>query len=310
MVNVWSSIVAVVSIVGCIDTPDPIRIDVTEQNALGVSAVTFDHVTESGNDVFNLRALSADDRERVSVRITRGVVTFSDQDRLPGSEIVVSAGGKSSRAVTRELGQFIYDPTISNDAQVTEFLTLPPVSHALERQAAIVLRVKPASILERAYDGAQSECDPSALNTSPLARQCCMDFGFTPTFTVFSTTFFRSDTLRVYVRYGAQPLYGWDTRPGCVGQTPIYEGPTLIAYEECAPSGCYYGPNGFSKAVEYSTSDSAYPYPYTYSDSSNCVWGWGSAPTGSPSGFGDVNGTFSTGQTCPAGAGGGADWDY
>ena len=286
----------------CNTGSEPSRIDVKD-NDLGIVALEIDRVEVAGNTVVVLRGLSTDGEERGSVSVTRGVVAFPGDKHLTGSEIVVAVDGSVQRALSRETRQLTFDAAIARQPRIARFLALDEVVATLQREAnvsATGMAARPT--LDRAYQA--YSCDPADLMPSPLAQQCCVDGDISYTHMVFLRDSQQTIVERMGAPYGCtqfsceDPFSHWK----CAGP----EG------EACAGSSCYYGPNGFARATLYPAAPSyAYvaEYPPGYSNST-CTWGYSESPEPSPAGFGDVTGTFPSGQGCPGGEDGAGEWDF
>lgn len=290
MVSRVSSLLAVAAF-ACTGTE---RVQVDTPNNLGIVSLDTHRFSEAGNEVFVLTGLSASDEERASVRITRGMVAFSSTERAPGSEIVAAAGRISSRAVTREIRELAFGSSLFRTPELIAFLSLPAVVKVLDTEASIAVTVVPTSD-ERGYSWIADNCDGADLNTSPTAHECCEDTNWS-THKVYDTTFFRADQ-SVSVR-----IAGYDSsghRLHCAAQNG----------GACSGNACYWGPNGFARAIIIAPTDSyAHILDGVVNDYQNCEYSFDGYSYSSA--FYDQTGSFPTGQGCPGGQDGAGEWDY
>ena len=275
----------VLALAGCVGDGD--RVEVTEANALGVTAL------EVGNadGVFRLRAF-AGEAEVASVQRTTG--TIPDVARvLPGSdrgsELVLAAGDAKWRSLTHETRRFVIQPD-HVDPSIATFLAIRQVSPLLA-EAGIVVAAPAAPQTERPYLDQALSCNPDHLNTTPTAGQCCEQWSYDYEWTLF----IRASDNNAVQRY-ANPYH-----LGCTAADGT---------SSCNGSDCYYGPNGFARADVIDTYGGEYAHVYAHFGAElgdyHC-----DLTTYPATDFGDVNGNFPTGQTCPGGNGGDSpDWDY
>ena len=190
---------------------------------------------------------------------------------LEGSEILASASGASQRSVSREQRLF----HLSIGGPIGDFLRLPEVAAVLATQANILVESEPQ---ETAYASATTPCTTSQVNVTPTANQCCYDG---------STRFIRSSDLKGVLRHSSS-----------------FNGPCIAQDEETACSGadCYYGPNGFARAVVTTFNYTLYDIRIqTIRTAPNNYWcaanqyAKGSAPAPE---FANVTGTFPLGAGC------------
>jgi len=277
--NIWLLVLA-----ACAGIDDGRRIDVAQENGLGIAGLVTERSEVNGNKTFMLHALSATDQELASVRLTTGLIAGLSQVAPGqgdlGSEITVSVGGKDLRVMTREMKEFHFDATLSRDTAVREFLALDAVSSVLAKEAKLSV-IQPKAAAETPYT---NTCAPSLLNTSPRANQCCWDGD--------ATMFSRSSDNAIVSRIHNSTYWTCTASDGV---------------SSCSGDACYFGPNGFARA-NFTAPWDTYPWITGEGGGTSSCEGtfWYEDP---PHEFGDVDGSFPTGQTCPGG-GSSAAWDY
>jgi len=274
------------------------RVEVTS-NELGVRTIAVDR---PDHDVVELRGFDVADQQVALVRLRTDVTLADITQYFPGddigSEITFSVAGHDTRMITRERELFqIVSP---DDPATSRFLQLHEVATALEHDARII--ILPASH-EASPETAlsASACSASDLLTSPLASQCCFSgeatFGYS-----WHTRF-------------VNPAGAVTTRViNAIGNSRRIPGACKAAdgVSACSGTGCYYGPNSFARAVvttpppgtPYAKVYVAFPFGASYPVCTSAFYSTPQTPQ-----FGNVTGTYPTGQGCPGGASGGA-WDY
>jgi len=271
------------------------RIDVATTNDLGIKSLVVERSSDHDRDVSLLQAFAADGSERASVQVTRGVIELLPQKLERGSEIIISIEGRPSRATTREVRTIAYSPDPNRDTATAQFLTIPEVQGALVHDAELEVTVAPTHAPGSVETSYGTACSPDNLNVSPVARGCCeiryyVNGGYPPA----DTWFFRDDNVVVSRR--------WSQYGGCKGQNG----------ESCDGAGCYFGPNGFARAVFHFPASWEGPYPTIYGDPEwdwyYCQVSWNPSPA--PSDFADLAGNFPVGQGCPGGDSGEYQFDY
>ena len=139
--------------------------------------------------------------------------------------------------------------------------------------------------VERAFPNGHREASHTGISRWKPLDGVSLGWGFTTVFTVF----IRASDGQAVSRQQGDP---------CTGPNG----------EACSGAACYYGPNGFSRASTWRGG------AYGLVDNGwyeNCVTEWSDTPFESYwIMFPDVTGTFPTGQGCPGGATGAAQWDY
>jgi len=201
-----------------------------EDNDLDIATLQT-HVTA---DTFELDALDAHGDSVATVTRRIGAI----EDLVPGrtdtigSEIVISVGSETTRGITFETQLLALAPM---DAPFADFLALPSVASALEREGKMQVYVEPTVTAPTAEDSAYSTslCPASKLVANGVtAQQCC--YATASSWKRGHTMFRRASTGEVSYRE---------------------EGPTCAdasGNKTCQfvgdGSGCTYGPNGFSKA--------------------------------------------------------------
>jgi len=264
---------------------DPGAIEVA-QNRLAITSLEAAVAT----DRYELHGLDADGAVVARLDVRLGAIeSFGDLPELgnQGSEIVVAVAGQEQRFVSREMHHLV----VEGGADVTSFLTLPEVLAITTRWDTVVTATPPVAPSERAY---VAGCSPSTLNTTPVAKQCCWSYSLGDN-SQGSTVFFAGSGVN---QGSAITRYGPSTPCRAIDGGP------------CSGANCYYGPNGFSKAVIRPPTK---PYSGTlvFDDGETnqyCAATFWDTPI-TPM-FGDVTGTFPTGQGCPGGNTGGTLWDY
>jgi hypothetical protein len=280
--------------VSCTTVDNSPRIEVTEANTLGVTALQTTRAVDNGNNVFTLRALSADDQQLASLRLTIGTIADLPQilsGNELGSEIVVSVAGNDVRMVTHETKLFQFPMT--PDTAAGQFLALKAVSSVLEREANIFVGTSPAANNgEDPYVIGHNEataCGATQLLTTPIADQCCYTTNSEEAYTMF--------------------VAGGGAYSGYVIQRA--QNPKLTGCKEsdgvttCTDAGnCYYGPFGFARAS--AINDGSNPIIQAVGGSADPYCN----DTGTEKTFGNVTGINPTGQGCPGSSSGDGDWDY
>ena len=268
------------------------QVDVSERNELGIVAVDVDRSDEAGNVVLVVRGLTSDGSERASVRVTRGLVEFPDNQQNKGSEIIVTVDGDPGRMVTRETRLLSY--TARSPGEVS-FLSIAQVGSVLRDRASVEVRLAPSSPTPAKEVMYGMPCVLDNLNTSPVAHGCCEQTYYSSLYGEYvpgATIFFRDDQLVVS---RANSDYG-----PCKGSDG----------SDCDGVNCFYGPNGFARAEFYGPTHSWQHYARVTDDEGSpfCNWDWWSSQLSSS--FDDVSGNFPTGQGCPGGEDGAGEWDY
>jgi hypothetical protein len=236
MKMVGKGLIACALLAACGTEDGATRIEVSERNHLGVVSLDTERLTEGGNDVFLLRAFTADDQERAFVRLTKGSIPELAQ-LLPGddigAELVLSVDGVESKIVTRETSYLEISPDAFKNPEAAELFTLPTVSETLLREANIVRATRPQAGGE--VPQWTTNCSQNLLYTTPTARECCWDGT--------RTAFHRDDEAIVSRAFGA-------------GACKSYSGGS------CSGVDCYYGPLG-AAAPQLSTPPAGY-YAHIY----------------------------------------------
>jgi len=252
-----------------------------QPNELGIVAIEIDQATDHQDSVFALRAIGADGSDRGSIQLTTGMVRFPAGELRSGSELIAAAGDETTRLVTRETRLL----TVRVNPAITKLLAVPEIASALE--TVHVVGAPTTAPSEAPYWG--SACSADHLNTSPFVYSCCQLWEG-------HTVFVRSDQVAVQ-RYISP--YG-----PCTG----------LDGETCDGNGCYYGPNGFSRATFLP------PDPYNYQrvfgpndpdglpDNEYCLIT--RSESWVPYDYPDMAGNFPNGQGCPGGDDGAGEWDY
>ena len=292
-------LLATVAASGCTSAIDDSERFSVEDNALGVVAIAIDRTADSNGHSFHLRGLNASEDEVASVRLTTGRIAdltrYLPGTHSDGSEIVLAYGGARTRIYTRERVHFQLDRASNPSMQA--FLELETVASVLAREARILIdRPRAGVVLETAFS--TQSCPREFMMTSPTAGQCC----------------YQSDHSNPHTRHfnigGANDgAHGYRLRSP-YGPCKAQNGGS------CSGDACYWGPNGFARPQISTCDDPSYcgaPRISTWTDPGGsgtyCEGGWYSHPP--PLEFGDVTGTFATGQGCPGGGGTGAgEWDY
>jgi len=175
---------------------------------------------------------------------------------------------------------------------VSQLVAIPQIVALLDERARITI-VQPAQQTdERAYSGSYAAaCDLDHINNSPVAGQCCEQH---ENYDYRWTLFIR------YSDYNAVQRYANPYHYGCAAEDGV---------SACDGNSCYYGPNGFARAIVIDTNGGEYAFIYAHispfdpNDSDcNMTSYWAGQ-------FSDLNGNFPSGQTCPGG-GSSAEWDY
>ena len=269
------------------------EIQIAEQNDLQITMLRSERAVQAGNKIYTLKAYRADEQEVAFVRLTTGTIPGLS-DTSPGTddfgaEIVISVRGTEVRIATRETTRFELGPLGRNPA-VASFLMLDSVASALEGGANIIVD-RAAAAAERPYT--VQTCPASHLNTTPAASECCYQYNTAELWTVFR----RGPWNDVSIHRKRNPVGPGDPCKAADGVSA------------CSGANCYYGPNGHARALIYGPMSDYLTIidwggecgAIFYDNSSCCYY--------SP--FGDVTGTFPTGQGCPGGGGTGAgEWDY
>lgn len=265
-------------VVGCTQEPKDIEV---APNDLGIERL----VAAEGQ----LQGLDTADTVVASLEVHVGQIDdFEDLPELGriGSEVLIAVRGNAQRFVSRETQLLRLDA--GRDANA--FLTLPEVAAITLRWPTAIIAVVPTAVpTERAY---YMSCPPSHLNTTPVAQQCCESYS---SYDANNTIFVAGSGInegKVIQRFGPMPACTSTTGGACSG------------------ADCAYGPNGFSKPI-IQTPTTPYPIVLIWDDGeTNQYCDWSASPVPEPALFGDVTGTFPTGQGCPGGNSGRTLWDY
>ena len=208
---------------GACTTPATVK-----DNDLGIASLTT-HVT---GDTFELDALDA--HGDTVARVTRRVGVIDDlvpgRTDTIGSEMILSVGTETTRGTTFET-QLVSLPAM--DAPFADFLALPSVAGALEREAKMHVHVEP-TVAATSEDAAYSTslCPASKLVANGVtAQQCC--YATSSSWARAHTKFRRSIGDVSYREEG----------PACADASGNH-----ACQFVGDGSGCTYGPNGFTKA--------------------------------------------------------------
>ena len=247
------------------------RIDV-EQNELGVVALQIEDVDTGGDRTYELQGLDAGDRALVSVRLHVGEIadlaTFRPRDTSThGSELVITTPGRDPMRLVSSETRYWMVPA-SEDATWRRFRALSAVRTALEK--ASIRSVAPddaAPPADTRYDDYPRWQDP------PYTYNCPPDF-------LQSVVTQTRDTYVQQCCWTSNYPYGWYYTPYTLFVVPSNQnivmrmGPSTPCTNPdgswCTGSGCFFGPNGFSKPV-YQAAIGAAAINTTYDEGIACA---------------------------------------
>jgi hypothetical protein len=257
---------------------DDDAIAVSQPNDLGIASLRTAHLQENGNSVFELRAFSADQQERASLRLIRGPHVEFNGDI--GTEILISVSDSPTRITTREVDNELFID--GNDVPTRKFLQLDAVASALKQHVNVHVPPRPTANVRREVAQEVYTCQPANINVTPLGKTCCESDDYyygTP----FQTRFINPSNQVV------------EKRLGSYGPCKASNGAS------CSGTSCASGPNGYKTPVRYSGSG----YPFITYHSNEIEWGWWDevcdhffSPTQYSPIFGNVTGTFPNGRGC------------
>jgi len=286
--------ISFIVVAGCTSHEGVERIRIADPNELGVVALEAEQFESDAGRVVEIRGVTDGEAVVATIRLRTGHVAdplLGSTDL--GSELVFSAEGHDERMVTRELDWFRIDRL--DNARLQQLVELAPAVALLQRHHIIPTSTAPRSNEVGLY---YDLCPVGFLNVSPVAQQCCYDqapsspqYG-TPHRTVFV------NGRQISTRYGNSYYTGCKDYDGV---------------SPCDGAACYYGPNGYSRAI-------LLPIPSGYDarivgvDDVNqgCASSFYATGTAPPPRFPNNTGNFPTGLGCPGGNAGGCPgcWDY
>jgi len=260
--------------------PQGERVEV-EANELGVREIQINRFEQAGDRIFELRGF---DEAGSEVAMIRERIGFID-DLYAGEhglELDLSIAGDHQRAVTREVSMFRLDLAQLDNPATRAFLALPQVHTALETAHVEVVATATS---ETPYYVVG--CYNYMMQTSPLAQQCCYQYGGAQ-----QGTRFYSGPLDKIVFRVLNPF--WQSNGG---RCKAADG-----YSSCGGTGCYYGPLAFHPAQFWNPPAApGYWRIETQTDDTPAVYKWCQpAAYGVPVSpmFANVNGTGGVGLGC------------
>ena len=268
-----------VALAACAMPPQSEHVDVAT-NELGVRELQVDRQDAS----FELRAFDDAGREVASIHKRIGMIDdlFAGER---GLELDITVAADHQRAITREVRLFRLDLAQLENPTTQTFLRIPEVRAALD--AAQIEVVAEASGGEAPYY--VTGCYSYMMQTSPLAQQCCYQYGSTQQ----GTRFYNGNTNKIAFRT-LNPY--WQSNGGrCKGPD---------GYSACGGTGCYYGPLAFHPsqfwdppaAPGYWRIDTQYDdTPAAYKWCEPVAYGYPVSPV-----FANVSGTGGVGLGCCA----------
>ena len=220
--------VAFCTLIGCSLQAPSERVSIPA-NDLGVVTVEVDRSDNGGQHVFELRGLDARDHETALVRL---------QLDEHGSDLAFSFTGHTPLHITSSELEFFHVPPIQ-DAAIRRFLALDEVA-ALLRGEHIVTVGEAGREIGYQVPPLSYNCAANQVNTSPVAQQCC----YTPPQWTQNEGYYQGWTFHVlnatFSPPGQSAMFRWKSDWGaCKSST----GGT------CGGSACYYGPNGYGRAL-------------------------------------------------------------
>lgn len=284
------------------------RIEVTEQNELGITSLEMTRV-EHG---FEVRGYSTQDEAVASIRVRAGRVSdIRPGEESDGTEILLSARDRDSRIVTSagENNTIRIDADSIQEPSIRDLLALKAVTSLLARETKIRIVAAPTPSSESAYASWTRTCYADTLLTTPLAKQCCLH-GFDG-YASGEIMFIRGNDNNLVERY-----------KGGYGGCKAGDG------SSCSGGDCEFGPLGFSRANiitppsggwAISTWEAPYGEDCWAHDANDGAGTWQNVtgtrtlgPGCCPDGSGPCDGDFPTACTSCGGlaVAGTSSWDY
>ena len=296
------------ALAGCMESGT----QVAEDNSIGVVAIETDHFEDGSGRTFEIRGVDRYGHDIAHYTVRAGTIDVpGGPANVVGTEIVTRVGDTETRRLTRERQLVLLAP--ETDPVLKAFVALPSVKSALRDQAHVGYFAAPETPVTEIPFATQT-CPASFMNTSPIAGQCCFSqspfsyhYGLEPygggwTLHINGATSSGNSTTGSQ-RNRNPGVFDGDNFTQAIG-TPC----RAYGGDSCSGSSCYYGPNGFARAILSQT--------WTWASSTTTMnQGWAYCVMDNnwrdfPGIYGDVTGTFATGQGCPGGDDGAGEWDY